>query len=136
MNEEIMQVLEMVKSNKITPAEGEKLLSAINQNEPIQKKKPNYSMLRIRVDSHDPKKDEQTKVNVNIPLSIAKAAVSFLALIPKEAKKDMLEKGIDFDSIDLKSIIEMFETGEITEEIVNIQAGEGATETVVKIYVD
>ncbi len=136
MNEEIMQILEMVKNQTITPEEGEKLLSAINQNEPIKKRSAGYSMLRIRVDTHDPDKNENAKVNVNIPLSIAKKAASFLSVIPKEAKNEMMEKGIDLEAIDLKGIIEMIENGEITEEIVDVKSGDDETGTTVKVYVD
>ena len=136
MNEEIVRVLEMVKNGKVTPEEGEKLLSVIGQSDNIQKKNPKYTMLRIRVDVKEPEKKDQAKVNVNVPLSIAKKAAGLLSLIPKDTKKELTEKGIDLDSIDLAELIEMFEDGELTEELVNVETGDNEKGATVRVYVD
>jgi len=135
MNEETLKILEMVKNGKITPEEGEKLLSAIGQSEPV-KKQSKYTMLRVRVDVNDPEEKERAKVNVNVPLSIAKKVAGFTALIPKETKQELLDKGIDLDSIDLKELIEMFEDGELTEELVNVKTGDEEKGATVTVYVD
>ena len=134
MNEETLRVLEMVKSGKITPEEGEKLISAMGQNDETPKKAggAKHTMLRIRVDADDPDKNEQVKVNVNVPLAIAKKAAGLLSLVPKEAKTELEKNGIDLDSIDLKELIEMFEDGETNEELVNVVTNDAT----VKIYVD
>lgn len=139
MNEEILKVLEMVKEGKLTPEQGESLLSAMNVGEEPKTKTPGTqkkSMLRVRVDVRDPDKKEQAKVNVNVPLSLAKKAMGLVSLIPKEAKKEILDSGIDLDAIDLKALIEMFEDGEITEELVNVVAGTEEKGATVKVYVD
>ena len=137
MNEEILKVLEMVKEGKLTPEQGESLLSAMNVGEE-QKKQPTTkkSMLRVRVDVRDPSKAETAKVNVNVPLSLAKKAMGLVSLMPKEAKSELLENGIDLDAIDLKELITMFEDGEITEELVNVVTGTEEKGATVKVYVD
>ncbi|MGI5850377.1 MAG: SHOCT-like domain-containing protein [Christensenellales bacterium] len=135
MNEETLKVLEMVKNGRITPEEGAKLLSAMGQSDSV-KKKNKYTMLRIRVDVNDPNKKEKAKVNVNVPLSLAKKAAGLLSLIPKDTKSELSDKGIDLDAIDLKGLIEMFEDGEMTEELVNIETGDAEQGATVKIYVD
>lgn len=137
MNEEILKVLEMVKEGKLTPEQGESLLSAMNVGEE-QRKQPTTkkSMLRVRVDVRDPSKEETAKVNVNVPLSIAKKAMGLVSLIPKEAKSELMDNGIDLDAIDLKELITMFEDGEITEELVNVVTGTEEKGATVKVYVD
>lgn len=140
MNEETMKVLEMVKNGKITVEEGEKLLAAMRQSDPEseqpKRNKSKYSMLRIRVDVNDPGKDDEAKVTLNVPLTLAKKAAGLLALVPKDTKKDLNEKGIDLDSIDIKELIELFELGEADEELVNIVTGDEKKGATVRIYVD
>ena len=142
MNDEVLKVLEMVKEGKITLEEGEKLLAALKQTEPEIatntepiKKKSKKSMLRIRIDAKD-NGDDAAKVNVNVPLTLAKKAAGLLSLVPKDAKKELNDNGIDLDSIDIKELIGLFEMGEIDEEFVNIQAGDEEQNATVKIYVD
>lgn len=142
MNEEVLKVLEMVKEGKITLEEGEKLLVALKQSEPEAateaeptKKKLKNSMLRIRIDAKD-NGDDAAKVNVNVPLALAKKAAGLLSLVPKDAKKELNANGIDLDSIDIKELVDLFEMGELDEELVNIQAGDEEEGATVKIYVD
>jgi hypothetical protein len=140
MNEETMKVLEMVKEGKITIEEGEKLLAAMRQSEPEaepqKQRKSKYSMLRIRVNANDPDKAEDAKVSLNVPLKLAKKAAGLLALVPKDTKRDLNEKGIDLDSINIRELIEMFELGEVNEELVNIVTGDDEKGATVRIYVD
>ncbi len=136
MNEEILKVLEMVKEGKITPEQGEALLCAMNVGSTPKPQEKKNSMLRVRVDVKDPDKKEQAKVNVNVPLSLAKKAMGLVSLMPKDVKKELNESGIDLDAIDLKELIEMFENGEITEELVNVDAGTEEKGATVKVYVD
>ena len=108
-----------------------KLIAALKQSsgeDETPKKEPKgkskYSMLRIRIDAKDPnKKEEEAKVTVNVPLTLARKAAGLLSLVPKDTKKDLNEKGIDLDSIDLKELIDLFELGELDEELVNIKVG-------------
>lgn len=136
MNEEVLKVLEMVKNGKITPEEGEKLLSAIGVDKENARIKKRATMLRIRVDAHDPNKEDQAKVNVNIPLSLAKKMTGLVKMVPKDTKDELQEQGIDLDGINLKELIEMFEDGELTEELVNVDAGDETKGAKVRIYVD
>lgn len=136
MNEEILRVLDMVKEEKITTEEGEKLIAAITGGEEKAVKKTKYSMLRVRVDARDPEKSETAKVNVNVPLSIAKKAASFIAFTPKDVREDLKERGVDLDAMNIPELIEMFEEGEITEELVNVEAGDKTKGATVRVYVD
>ena len=136
MNEETLKVLEMVKEGKLTPEEGEKLLSAMEHTDTSLKKNTKYTMLRVRVDVNDPDKKEQAKVNVNVPLTLAKKAAGLLSLVPKETKAELNEKGIDLDAINLQELIGMFEDGEITEELVNVETGDSVQGATVRVYVD
>ncbi len=138
MNEEILKVLEMIKEGKITPEEGEKLLSAMRTGDQADapKAKAKNSMLRVRVDVTDPEKKEQAKVNVNIPLTLAKKAAGLVSLIPKEAKAELADKGIDLEAIDIAELIGLFEDGLLTEELVNVEAGDDEKGARVRVYVD
>lgn len=138
MNEEILKVLEMIKEGKITPEEGEKLLSAMRTGDQpdAPKAKAKNSMLRVRVDVTDPEKKEQAKVNVNIPLTLAKKAAGLVSLIPKEAKAELADKGIDLEAIDIAELIGLFEDGLLTEELVNVEAGDDEKGARVRVYVD
>jgi hypothetical protein len=138
MSEDTLRILEMVRSGKVTPEEGEKLLSAIGEGvgeakKPVAGKR---SMLRVRVDVNDPEKTEQAKVTVNVPLAIAKKAAGLLSLVPKDVKSELTESGIDLDSIDLKELIELFEDGELNEELVNVVTGDAEKGATVRVYVD
>lgn len=136
MNEEVLRILEMVKAGKITAEEGEKLLSAIGEGGETKPAAGRRSMLRVRADINDPEKSEQVKVNINVPLAIAKKAAGLLALVPKDAKAELIENGIDLDSINLKELIELFEDGELTEELVNVVTGDETKGATVRVYVD
>ncbi len=136
MNEEVLRILEMVKSGKISAEEGEKLLAAIGQGGETMPAAGKRSMLRVRVDVKDPDKEETAKVNINVPLALAKKAAGLVALVPKEAKAELEKEGIDLNAIDLKGLIEMFEEGELNEELVNVVTGDETEGATVRIYVD
>lgn len=136
MNEEILKVLEMVREGKISPEDGEKLLSAMGTEAPAKKQGKKNSMLRVRVDVKDPDKKEQARVNVNVPLALAKKALGLMTFIPKDTKKELAEQGIDLDEINLKELIELFEDGEISEELVNVDTGDDMQGAKVRVYVD
>ena len=136
MNEEILKVLEMVREGKVSPEDGEKLLCAMGAEAPVKKLGKKNSMLRVRVDVKDPDKKEQARVNVNVPLALAKKAIGLMNFIPKDAKKELADQGIDLDEINLKELIELFEDGEISEELVNVDAGDDVQGAKVRVYVD
>ena len=126
----------MVREGKISAEDGEKLLSAMGTELPVKKLGKKNSMLRVRADVTDPDKKEHARVNVNIPLGLAKKAVGLMNFIPKDAKKELAEQGIDLDEINLKELIELFEDGEISEELVNVDAGDDTRGAKVRVYVD
>ncbi len=138
MNEEIMKILEMVKDGKITTEEGENLISAVTggASSASKARSGKFEMLRVRVNARGDAKKDSAKVEVNVPLTVAKKALGLVSLVPNEAKKELAEQGIDLDSINLAELIELFENGEITEELVNIESGDEENGTTVKVYVD
>lgn len=137
MNEEVLKVLEMIKEGKITPEEGEKLLAAMRSNsEETSKERSKNSTLRVRVDVNDPEKKDQAKVNINVPLALAKKAAGLISLIPKDTKADLADKGIDLENINIAELIGMFEDGLLGEELVNVKAGDDEKGATVRIYVD
>ena len=141
MNEESLKILKMIEEGKVTADEGKKLLEALDgsQDEPEQRisaapEKKNR-ILRVVVDTHG-HGDDDARVRVNIPLDVAKKAAKFAALIPKDAKQDMQDKGINIDEIDIEGLIEMFVNGEIDENLVDVESGNNEKGASVKVYVD
>ena len=137
MSEETKKILEMIKDGTISEAEGEKLIEALyaKDEEAAIKKTKSKSTLRIKITSNESGKDN-TNVNVNIPLVLAKKISGLTKIVPQGAKEDLNEQGINLDEIDLKELIEMFENGEIEEDLVNIDVDEDDEKTKVRIYVD
>lgn len=140
MNEESLKILKMIEEGKITAEEGKNLLDALGggTEEEFKTKKTaapekKNKILRVIVDA---KGEENAKVRVNIPLEVAKKMAGLTALIPKEAKREMLEKGIDIDAINLEELIGMFQDGLIDENLVDIEAGNSGKGASVKVYVD
>ncbi len=136
MSDETRRILDMVKNGTITQEEGEKLIEAIYEKEEPRKNTGKKSTLRVRIDTQGNNDDDKTTVNVNIPLILAKKMTGLTKLVPKNAKNDLAEEGIDLDSIDLGELITMFENGEIEEDLVNIDAGDDEDKVKVRIYVD
>jgi len=144
MNEEVMKVLEMVKSGRITPEEGEKLLGALRMSadgatassEDSPRSRQRATMLRIRVDAQDVGKDDRAQVNINVPLSLGKKLTALTKLIPKQTREELDDKGIDISEINLKELIGMFEDGAIDGDLVNIDTGDEGSGAKVRIYVE
>lgn len=87
MKEERIQILHMLEQGKITADEAYQLLSTIEESKaPVDLQR---KFLRVRVvDGPD------TKVNVNIPIQLAKLAFRF---IPKKVLESYQE--LDFDAL-------------------------------------
>ena len=132
----IKKILDMVTNGTITHEEGEKLIEALYKKDDETKINTKKSTLRIRVDTKGKDTDKRATVNVNIPLILAKKVSGLMHFIPKDAKKDLEEQGINLDSFDLVELIEMFERGEIEEDLVNIDADDDDQVAKVRIYVD
>lgn len=106
MSENRKRILDMLASGRITAAEAERLLTAL-ENGPIVDVTPARSFgsskyLRVLIE-REPERagDEQTKVNIRVPLQLLRAGVKLKGLIPDDARDQMnealREKGIDFD---------------------------------------
>ncbi|MFO7637367.1 MAG: hypothetical protein R6W96_08660 [Clostridia bacterium] len=139
MSDEKRRILKMLEDKSITSDEALDLLNALRDEEeeirPTKKPGKKATMLRVRIEANE-KNDTVAKVNVNLPLSVAKKITQLQGLVPKEAKDKMSEKGISFDGINLKELIEAFESGDIDENLVDIVASDEDSKAVVRIYVD
>ncbi len=102
-NEERARILQMVAAGQITPAEAEDLLSALDPTPtprppvpplpplPLQTRPNTARSLTIQVIE-----GEQSKVNVRIPLSLARAAARF---IPRQAHAYLNQHEINLDDL-------------------------------------
>lgn len=120
MSEERKRILEMLAEGKITATEAEDLLNALyadkDKQAPIRKE---AHFLRVRICEGG-----KSKVNVNVPLSLAKVAMRF---IPEDAKMQMADKNIDLDDI-----IREIQNGVSAGKIVEIEDDD----TRVEVFVD
>jgi len=144
MNEEKLRILEMIREGTVSPQEGLDLINALEATEtsittresspeafdpgredeepegeePGKGKKPRW--LYIKVDDQESGK----KVNIRVPITLAKFAGKF---IPKDAKNEMKEQGID---LDLSGLMEQLEK-EGQQDLVEVMDGE---KKIVRIY--
>jgi len=95
--EERARILNMVAERKISAEEAERLLQALEGGELNEvAKRGKARWLKVRV--YD-KNSGKVKVKVNIPLALvkigAKIGAKFDLKLPEEARRQMVEKGID-----------------------------------------
>ena len=112
-NEEKIQILKMVESGKITSEEGIELLNAIEEKGTETNIKAT-KYLKVKV--YDP--DENTKVNVNIPLSLVDVGIKLATAYSPELKNSNIEK------FDLKQIADEIKNG-AEGKIVDIESDNG-----------
>jgi hypothetical protein len=125
MDEERMRVLEMVEEGKITPEEGARLIEAVAKREESALQPTTGAAgraLRVRVTEGD----DQTKVNVTVPLSLARLALKF---IPRTALEALEDEGISAD--DLGELIASVEKAG-PMRIVDVQADQAKVEVFVE----
>lgn len=105
MNEERMRILEMLQEGRINAEETEKLLAALgeegsdkstavqlnNRNKGRNEQGGKKRHLRIIVNEGG-----KEKVNMSLPLGIAKSLLNF---VPQSAKNKMAEKDIDLNAL-------------------------------------
>jgi len=139
MNNEKIKILEMIQNGKISAPEGLELLKALDDGnyQPSGAIENIGRFLRIRVITGQ----NNTKVNVNIPLSLFKAATKFanigLKVIPEEARQEMLKKGIDLTQINFDELVQLIDQGLVDGKLVDIDTeDEKAGRTKVEIYVE
>ncbi len=105
MSEDIKKILKMVEDGKITSDEASILIEAMRTNNEI--KTPSKAK-SIKIYVYD-KVNDKKKVDITIPLSIAK---SFLKFGLKFAPKDKIQIGDQsLDSLDFDEIINSIENG-------------------------
>jgi hypothetical protein len=137
MNTEKAKILEMVQDGKITAAEGLELLEALADtgSKPAVPQSTGR-FLRIRVINR-----QQTKVNVNIPLALVKAATKFagmgMKMVPEQARLEMQKKGVNLSEINFDELISLIEQGLSDGKLVDIDTDDPKDgPTKVEIYVE
>jgi len=116
IEEEIMsdnrkQILEMLAEGRITAAEAERLLAALDGGAAPEAKAapavaaPRY--LRVQIDADDAKGgDVRSKVNIRVPLQLLRAGVKLASVLPPDARERMNEalheKGVGLDINQIK----------------------------------
>jgi hypothetical protein len=113
MNEERRQILQMLAENKITADEAERLISALEREEPApvpgsapgSKRRPKY--LRVMMNYDDGAGGEREgRINIRVPLRLLRAGVRLTALIPPralaKANEELDKAGVPIDLAELK----------------------------------
>ncbi|MCI0690275.1 MAG: hypothetical protein L0Y54_24005 [Sporichthyaceae bacterium] len=113
MNEQRRQILEMLAEGKITAEEAERLIDALEREQPESppgaalrpKHRPKY--LRVVVNSEDDSGgDGPSRVNVRVPLQLLRAGVRLTSLIPPQAltrvNAELNKAGVPIDLTQLK----------------------------------
>lgn len=113
MNQQRRDILQMLSEGKITSEEAERLLAALDRDQPgpvgstgdpAAKGAPKY--LRVVVDLAENNPDGPGRVNVRVPLQLLRAGVRLTSLIPQhalqQASDEMRKSGVPFDLSQLK----------------------------------
>ncbi|MEV6815477.1 hypothetical protein [Micromonospora sp. NPDC051296] len=113
MNEQRRQVLEMLAEGKITADEAERLIDALEREQPesplgaAPRPKPRPKYLRVVVNTEDDfSGDGPARVNVRVPLQLLRAGVRLTSLIPPQAlakvNDELTRSGVPIDLTQLK----------------------------------
>jgi Asp-tRNA(Asn)/Glu-tRNA(Gln) amidotransferase B subunit len=113
MNEQRRQILQMLAEGKITADEAERLLDALEREQPesppgaVPRPKPRPKYLRVVVNSEDDSGgDGPSRVNVRVPLQLLRAGVRLTSLIPPQAltrvNAELNKSGVPIDLTQLK----------------------------------
>jgi hypothetical protein len=113
MNEQRRQILQMLTEGKITADEAERLIDALEREQPdsppgaAPRPKPRPKYLRVVVSSAEtPDGDGPTRVNVRVPLQLLRAGVRLTSLIPPQAltkvNAELNKSGVPIDLTQLK----------------------------------
>ena len=119
MHDEKMQILKMLEEGKVNAEEAARLLDALAET-PESAKPGGAKMLRIKVTEPGTNKK---KVNLRIPLGLAKIAAKF---IPPKKKKELAEEGVDIDEV-LSQV-----TSENIGKVVDIESDDGLIEITIE----
>jgi hypothetical protein len=113
MNEQRRQILQMLAEGKITADEAERLIDALERQQPesppgaASGPKPRPKYLRVVVSwADDSGGDGPGRVNVRVPLQLLRAGVRLTSLIPPQAltraNAELDRKGVPIDLTELK----------------------------------
>jgi hypothetical protein len=113
MNEQRRQILQMLADGKITADEAERLIDALERQQPesppgaTPRPKPRPKYLRVVVNSEDDSGgDGPSRVNVRVPLQLLRAGVRLTSLIPPQAltkvNAELNKSGVPIDLTQLK----------------------------------
>lgn len=121
MTDERLQILRMVEQGKISADEAAKLLEALGADKapPSAPGRRRNRFIRVKVMD-----GAKTRVNVNVPLELARIALRF---IPKET---IQVKGVG-DGLDLDEILRQLEEG-FEGKLVDVEDGGTRVEVVVE----
>ena len=110
MNEQRKDILAMLGEGKITAAEAEQLIAALERDQPAAssldaRSKGTAKYLRVLVDAPD-EDGEPGRVNIRVPLQLLRAGVRLAALIPPQAldraTAELNKSGVPIDLTQLK----------------------------------
>lgn len=113
MNEQHRQILQMLAEGKITAEEAERLIDALDREQPesppgaAPRSKPRPKYLRVVMNSEDDLGgDGSSRINIRVPLQLLRAGVRLTSLIPPQAltqvNTKLHESGIPIDLTQLK----------------------------------
>jgi hypothetical protein len=113
MNEQRRQILQMLTEGKITADEAERLIDALEREQPesppgaAPRPKPRPKYLRVVLSSADNfGGDGPGRVNVRVPLQLLRAGVRLTSLIPPQALSqvnvELAKSGVPIDLTQLK----------------------------------
>jgi hypothetical protein len=113
MNGQRRQVLQMLAESKITAEEAERLIDALEREQPesppgpVPRPKPRPKYLRVVLNSEDDSGgDGPSRVNVRVPLQLLRAGVRLTSLIPPQAltqvNAELNKSGVPIDLTQLK----------------------------------
>lgn len=111
MNEQVKDILDMVAESRITAAEAEQLIAALERDQPpaapsldAARPKGKAKYLRVMVDTVED--GEPGRVNIRVPLQLLRAGVRLAALIPPQAlgraNAELNKSGVPLDLTQLK----------------------------------
>lgn len=123
MSEHRREILQMLSEGKISADEAERLLAALDKERPAVEEGPQKrpKFLRVAVENED-----ETKVNVRVPMQLLRAGVRLASLIPPQARarvdEAMRERGVTLDLAQIKpeNLEELIDQlGEVTVDVDN-----------------
>ncbi|ADI09537.1 hypothetical protein SBI_06417 [Streptomyces bingchenggensis BCW-1] len=112
MNEQRRQILEMLADGKITADEAERLIDALERQQPesppgaVSRPKPRPKYLRVVMNSSETYGDGPTRLNIRVPLQLLRAGVRLTSLIPPQAltkiNQQLDKSGVPIDLTELR----------------------------------